>query len=80
MDMTEPPYSEARFQQIMEEVSDVLKKVGYKIPLVAFVPISGWHGDNVVEESENMPWYKGWSVVKPDNRRVTGKTLKEALN
>merc|ERR1711990_1282784 len=36
-----------------------LKKVGYKPAKVPFVPISGWAGDNMIDRSTNMPWYKG---------------------
>jgi elongation factor 1-alpha len=36
-----------------------LTKVGYKGETVPFVPVSGWHGDNLIERSSNMPWYKG---------------------
>jgi len=25
---------------------------------VPFIPVSGWHGDNLVERSSNMDWYK----------------------
>ena len=46
MDSTEPPYSGARFDEIQKEVSGFIKKVGYNPAAVAFVPISGWHGDN----------------------------------
>ena len=81
MDMTEPPYSEARFKQIKDEVSDQIKKVGYSPKAVAFVPISGWHGDNMIEETKNMPWYVGWSVEKKGvNRPITGKTLYDAID
>ena len=54
MDSTEPPYSEARFQEITKEVSIYIKKVGYNPASVAFVPISGWHGDNMLEPSEKV--------------------------
>ena len=37
-------------------------QVGYNPDTVAFVPISGWNGDNMLEVSENMPWYKGFEV------------------
>ena len=81
MDLTVPPYSQARFQRIKDEVSDILKKIGYRIEAVPFVPISGWNKDNMVEESVNMPWYVGWSVEREeDGRRVKFKTLKDALN
>jgi len=52
-------YGEGRYNEIKEEVSNYLKKVGYKPAKVPFVPISGWAGDNMVEKSTNMPWYKG---------------------
>ena len=35
-----------------------LFQVGYNPAAVAFVPISGWHGDNMIEASTNMTWYK----------------------
>merc|ERR1711881_736992 len=60
MDSTEPAYSGARFDEITKEVSSFIKKVGYNPAAVAFVPISGWHGDNMLEASPNMSWYKGW--------------------
>jgi len=80
MDNTEPPYSESRFNEIVKEVGSSMKKVGYKINTSAFVPISGWHGDNMVEETTNMPWYKGWSRDIADGKKATGKTLKDAIN
>merc|ERR1711962_557014 len=80
MDNTEPPYSEARFKEITTEVGKSMKKVGYKINTVAFVPISGWHGDNMVEQTTNMSWYKGWSKDLPGGGKSTGYTLKDAIN
>merc|ERR1712080_726287 len=62
MDTTAPPYSEARFDEIIKEVQSFIKKVGYNPAAVPFVPISGWHGDNMLEPSGNMSWYKGWEV------------------
>ncbi|KAL4166475.1 hypothetical protein KRP22_013733 [Phytophthora ramorum] len=38
---------------------DDSSKVGYKPAKIPFVPISGWEGDNMIEKSGNMPWYKG---------------------
>jgi len=83
MDSTEPNYSEARFGEIQKEVSTYIKKIGYNPDHVCFVPISGWHGDNMIEPTANMPWYKGWSkkeMVKKDPKDITGKTLLEALD
>jgi elongation factor 1-alpha len=54
-------YSEERYEEIVKEVANFIKKVGYNPKTVPFVPISGWHGDNMLEPSTNMPWFKGWT-------------------
>ena len=55
-------YSQARYTEIVKEVSTYLQKVGYHPAKVPFIPISGWHGDNLIEKSSNMPWYTGPSL------------------
>merc|ERR1719197_1561238 len=79
MDSTAPPYSEARFTEITKEVSGYIKKIGYNPKAVAFVPISGWNGDNMLEPSANMSWYKGWSIERKEGN-ASGKTLLNALD
>jgi elongation factor 1-alpha len=79
MDSTEPPYSEKRYEEIKTEVSAYVKKIGYNPAAIAFVPISGWHGDNMLEVSEKMPWFKGWTIDRKEGN-ATGKTLLEALD
>jgi len=79
MDSTSPAFSEARFKEIEKEVSSYIKKIGYNPKTVAFVPISGWNGDNMLEVSENMPWYKGWSIERKEGN-ASGKTLLNALD
>ena len=84
IDNTEPPYSEDRFKEIAKEIGAYVKKVGYNPKAVAIVPISGWHGDNMIEPSTNMSWYKGWSIEGKDEEKkdfsANGKTLFEALD
>jgi len=76
MDNTTPPYSEARYKEIKEEVSNFLKKTGYDPEKIPFIPISGFHGDNMIEDSSNMGWYKGPNLLdsldqaKPPKRPV----------
>jgi len=79
MDSTEPPYSQARFEEIQKEVSGFIKKVGYNPAAVPFVPISGWHGDNMLEQSKNMSWYKGWNIERKEGK-ASGTTLLDALD
>jgi elongation factor 1-alpha len=63
MDDKSVNYSKDRYEEIMKEVSAYLKKVGYNVEKVKFVPISGWNGDNMLEPSPNMPWYKGPTLL-----------------
>ncbi len=79
MDSTEPAYSQARFEEIQKEVSNFIKKVGYNPAAVAFVPISGWHGDNMLSTSTNMSWYKGWEITRKEGK-ASGTTLLDALD
>jgi len=67
MDDKSVSWSQERFNEIQTEVSAFIKKIGYNPEKVPFVPISGWHGDNMIDKSENLPWY-------------TGPTLLEALD
>uniref|UniRef100_A0A2I2YYA9 Elongation factor 1-alpha n=1 Tax=Gorilla gorilla gorilla TaxID=9595 RepID=A0A2I2YYA9_GORGO len=52
-----------RYEDIVKEISAYIKKIGYNPDTVAFVPISGWNGDNMLEPSANMPWFKGWKAL-----------------
>ncbi|WP_272677682.1 elongation factor 1-alpha C-terminal domain-related protein, partial [Providencia sp. PROV155] len=65
--------------EIQKEVSTYLKKIGYNPKAVAFIPISGWHGDNMIEASEKMAWYKGWAIERKEGN-ASGKTLFEGLD
>merc|ERR1712013_371313 len=72
-------YSEERFKEITAEVAKFIKKVGFNPKEVAMVPISGFHGDNMIEASTNMSWYKGWTTESKKGKG-TGKTLIEAID
>lgn len=66
MDDKSVNYSEARYKEIKNEMTSFLTKVGYakveeRIP---FIPISGFNGDNMIEHSANMPWYKGPTLLE----------------
>ncbi|PVU85436.1 hypothetical protein BB560_004563 [Smittium megazygosporum] len=72
-------YSEERFVEITKEVSNFIKKVGYNPKAVPFVPITGFHGDNMIEASPNMPWYKGWTK-ETKSGSAKGITLLDAID
>jgi len=64
MDDKTVQYAKSRFDEVQKEVSAYLKKVGYNPEKVPFVPISGWVGDNMLEKSDNMSWYKGPTLIE----------------
>merc|ERR1711900_89823 len=64
---------------INKETSNFIKKVGYNPKTVAFVPISGFNGDNMIDNSSNCPWYKGWEKETKAGKS-SGKTLLEAID
>lgn len=52
-------YSQERFNQVKQDVLNLLKLVGYDVSKVNIIPISGWTGENLIKKSQNMPWYNG---------------------
>ncbi|KAJ8647090.1 hypothetical protein MRB53_000113 [Persea americana] len=64
MDATTPKYSEERYNEIVQGLSNDLTKVGYKPERAHFVPISGLEGDNLTEKSSNFDWYKGLVLLE----------------
>ncbi len=67
MDISGVDWSEERFNKVKEEVSNLLKTVGYDPSKVTFVPEAALKGDNVVKKSENMPWYNGPTLLEAIN-------------
>ena len=57
-------YSQERFDEIRKELSYYLKKLGQKPENISFVPLSGLCGDNLLEESPNMPWYNDATLIE----------------
>ena len=67
-------YSEARFNAVKEEVTTLLKSVGYNVENIPFIPIASLKGDNVVTKSTNMPWYTGPTIAEQmDNLNIPDK-------
>ena len=77
-------FSQDRYNEIVKELTDQLKKVGFNPANIPFIPISGWMGDNMLERSPNTPWYKGLILIEAlDNvtppKRPTDKPLRLPL-
>lgn len=54
-------YSEERYEEIKDELESFSSKLD--VSDIRFIPISALKGDNVVNQSENMKWYKGSSLL-----------------
>lgn len=54
-------YKEERFEEICEEYKQFVTRL--KLPDIHFFPISALKGDNIVNKSQNMKWYKGKSLL-----------------
>lgn len=54
-------YSEEQFDKIVNQYKEFAAKLNVKD--IRFVPISALHGDNVVNRSENTPWYQGETLL-----------------
>ena len=67
IDATTPPYDEKTYLQAKEEISKLLKMVGYKTDDIPFIPMSGLMGDNLAKPSENMKWWKGPTLLQALN-------------
>lgn len=80
MDATEPPYSEARYKQIVEVLGKFLRTLGYDITKIPFIPVSAWTGENLIERSPNTPWYTGPTLVEAlDTLQVPAKPVDKPL-
>lgn len=54
-------HSEGAFEKIKADYEDFAAKLDVKD--IRFIPISALNGDNVVNKSENMPWYNGATLL-----------------
>ncbi|MCI4323863.1 MAG: translation elongation factor EF-1 subunit alpha [Thermoplasmata archaeon] len=82
MDRQEVAYSQKKYETIVEEMTKLLKNVGFKVDTqIVFIPISAYKDDNINKASPNMPWFKGPTLLQAlDNMKVpekpTGKPLR----
>jgi sulfate adenylyltransferase large subunit len=60
MDITD--YSEQVFNDIRHDYTEFAREL--ELEDIHFVPMSALKGDNVVNKSENMPWYEGETLME----------------
>ncbi|MFN6163467.1 MAG: sulfate adenylyltransferase subunit CysN [Planctomycetota bacterium] len=54
-------YSQERFDEICEDYKDFASRLD--LPDLHFIPLAALHGENVVDPSTNMPWYRGSTLM-----------------
>lgn len=80
MDAPDVNYSQQRYEEIVNTMKKFLKGLGYNVDAIPFIPVSAWTGENLIERSPNMPWYKGPTLVEAlDNLKVPPKPVDKPL-
>jgi len=57
-------FSEERYNEIKADFQKVVDKSDYEDQNITFIPVSALKGDNVVEQSANMPWFTGKTLLQ----------------
>ncbi|MBL7559145.1 50S ribosome-binding GTPase [Olleya sp. YSTF-M6] len=57
-------FSEERYNEIKSEFEALMSKRDYQDQNITFIPVSALKGDNVVNKSDNTPWYKGETLLE----------------
>jgi elongation factor 1-alpha len=80
MDDISVNWDKERYEEIKNEVTRMLRMVGFKTDKVNFIPTSGWTGDNLVKKSDKMPWYTGPTLFEAlDNLEIPPKPTNKPL-
>ena len=61
-------YSEDTYNEVVDEVKELLNQVRFNTDDAEFIPISAFEGDNISEQSGNMDWYKGPTILDSLNQ------------
>ena len=64
MDISGVNYSQDKYDNVVTEVTALLKMAGFNTDEVPFIPCAALAGDNVFNKSENMPWYNGMTLFE----------------
>lgn len=71
-------YSKASYQKVVNGLEVFLKGLDHEV--IAYVPLSGLKGENVVKKSKLMAWYKGPSLLLAmEGQRNQGKVAHDEV-
>ncbi len=57
-------FSEEKYNAIKKDFEALMSKRDYQDQNITFIPVSALKGDNVVNKSENTPWYNGQTLLE----------------
>ncbi len=57
-------FSQEKYEAIKADFMKLAAKSDYNEQNITFIPVSALKGDNIVEKSDNMPWYDGQTVLE----------------
>ncbi|MCL4120118.1 UNVERIFIED_CONTAM: hypothetical protein GTU68_045899 [Idotea baltica] len=57
-------FSEEKYNNIKADFEALMAKRDYQDQKITFIPVSALKGDNVVNKSENTPWYNGQTLLE----------------
>ena len=57
-------FSEERYNEIKNDFQKLVDKSDYEDQNITFIPVSALKGDNVVEKSNSMDWFKGQTLLE----------------
>jgi len=60
-------YKKENYEKVKDELTKLLKAVGYDVSKIAFVPTSAYYGENVIKKSDKMQWYDGPTIYDAFN-------------
>jgi elongation factor 1-alpha len=74
-------YSEQRYNEVKDAVSDLLKNIGFPVKKIPFVPVSGIKAENLTEKLDKLSWYDGPTLIEAIDSfelppKPTGKPLR----
>jgi len=73
-------YSEDRYKEVKESISDLLSNIGFPVKKIPFVPVSGLAMENLSKPSDKLAWYKGPTLIDAiDKFTIPEKPLDKPL-
>ena len=73
-------YSEDRYNECVESISDLLKNIGFPVKKINFIPVSGLKAEGLTEPAEQLSWYKGPTLIEAiDKFEIPEKPLDKPL-